>query len=78
MTQSIQPIRIPNTECRVCGKLRRNDGLKCPHCDSYQHEDVGMPITGDRSSYAWLKYETRRANEEEIISRRRRLISSLQ
>jgi hypothetical protein len=35
-------ILLTKHSCRICGKDRWNDGLKCPHCDSYQNPRAGI------------------------------------
>lgn len=70
MTQAIQPIPIPTIECRVCGESRRNDGLTCPHCNSYQNPEIGRPLSTD--SWANLQWQERKNLEQDIIARRRR------
>lgn len=59
MRQTIHPIPIPNVDCRVCREVRRDDGLKCPHCQSYQNPEAGKKIRSDYEFGGFSAYDMR-------------------
>jgi hypothetical protein len=68
---------VPIAACRMCDKLRQEDGTPCQSCGAYQHcipnhQDVGSRIVEAQLSAAAV---TTRAGVRRPINPRRRILN---